>query len=121
ITVINSTTNLVKTTLPSEFQYSHIKTFNNVAYLYNQYGAPNILLLNTDNITIIRNNFVTDGTTLQAVYGVSIDAENEDVYVTDARDYFSNGEVFCFDKTGRKKYSFVLNPGVNPNKVLFIR
>lgn len=121
ITVINSATNLVKTTLPSSFKYSHIKVFKNIAYLYNQYGSPEILLLNTDDNSVVRNNFVADGTSLQAVYNVSIDVENEDVYVTDAKDYFSNGEVFCFSKSGAKKYSFVLNPGVNPNKILFIR
>ena len=121
VSVIDGATNTLKTILPSEIQYSHVKTFKNVAYFYNQFGATNILMLNTDNNTVIRTNFISDGTNINTVYGVSIDSENEDVYVTDAKDYFSNGEVFCFDKNGTTKYSFLLNPGVNPSKVLFIR
>lgn len=121
ITVINGSTNEVRTTLTSSIQFTHIRINKNVAYLYNQYGLPKILMLNTDDNSIIRNDFIIDGTSIQAVYNISFDSENDDVYVCDAKNYFSNGQVYCFDKNGVNKFFVNLNPGVNPNKVLFIR
>ncbi|MDB5201151.1 MAG: YncE family protein [Ferruginibacter sp.] len=122
ISVINSTTNTLKATLPAaSFQYTHIRISGDIAYLYNTYGAPGIKLYNTATNTVVRNEFVTDGTVIQATYGVDIDEQNGDVYVSDAKNYFSSGALVCFTSAGVKKFSISIAPGINPNKVLLKR
>ena len=122
VSVINSTTNELRTTLGSSYQYSHVKIFGNIAYFFNNYGgAGTARVYNTDTNADVRAEFITDGTTITTPYGINIDDQNGDVYIMDAKDYITAGAVTCFDKDGKKKFSFSTTPGVNPNKVLFIR
>ena len=39
-----------------------------------------------------------------------------DVYITDAGTFTTNGDVYCFDKDGKKKFSF--EGGLNPSAML---
>ena len=121
VAVINSTTNTLGSILPASFQYTHVRIFEDIAYFYNTYGDPKIGLYNTLTNTLTRMNFITDGTAISSTYGVNFDEQNGDVYVMDAKDYVSSGEVTCFDKTGNRKFSFSVAPGVNPNTLLFLR
>lgn len=85
------------------------------------YDSTNVRTVNTSDLSQAKANFVTDGTAIKQPYGVNIDIQSGDIYVMDAKDYTVSGEVFCFDKTGKKKFSFSVTPGVNPNTVVFIR
>jgi hypothetical protein len=58
---------------------------------------------------------------IQTSYGINIDEQNGDVYITDAINFSSPGEVTCFNRNGVKKFSFSVSPGIIPNKVLFAR
>ncbi len=99
-----------------------IKFYDGLLYTTGGYlGSPNVRALNTSDFSQVSANFVTDGTGIVTPYGFNIDEENGDVYITDAKNYTSSGEVFCFDKTGKKKFSFSVSPGVAPNSVAFIR
>ena len=121
VSVINSSTNLLETTLGSDYQFDHVRIFNDIAYFYNNYGGGNIKMYNTITNSLVRNNFITDGTLITTSYGLNIDEQNGDVYVTDAKDFVTAGEVTCFSAGGVRKLSFSIAPGVNPNKVLFVR
>lgn len=122
ISVINSATNTLKTTLGAAYQYSHVRIFDNTAYFYNNYGSGGTAkVYNTTTSTDIRAEFVTDATAITTPYGINIDEQNGDVYICDAKNYVSAGTVTCFDKTGKKKFSFSVAPGVSPNKVVFSR
>lgn len=122
VSVINSTDNTLKTNLGSSFQYSHVKISGDIAYFHNNYGGGGTAkLYNTVTNTVVRNEFITDGTLIETPYGLNIDEQNGDVYIMDAIDYTTAGNVTCFDKDGRKKFSFSVTPGINPNKVLFSR
>ncbi|RYD77336.1 MAG: hypothetical protein EOP53_13145 [Sphingobacteriales bacterium] len=123
ISVINSSTNLLKATLDTaKYQYSHVKIFGNTAYFFNNYGGVGVSkVYNTDTNTDIRAEFITDGTAITTPYGINIDEQNGDVYIMDAKDYTTAGAVTCFDKAGKKKFAFSVTPGVSPNKVLFNR
>ena len=123
ISVINSSTNLLKATLDTaRYKYSHVRISGNIAYFYNNYGSGGTArVYNTDTNADIRAEFITDGTAITTTYGINVDEQNGDVYITDAKDYTSSGAVTCFDKAGKKKFSFATTPGVNPNKVLFNR
>jgi YVTN family beta-propeller protein len=84
-------------------------------------GVPYVRALSTTNFSQKSANFITDGTKVTMPYGLNIDANSGDVYITDAKDYKTSGEVFCFDMTGKKKFSFKVTPGLNPNTVAFMR
>ena len=85
------------------------------------YPAYNVRTLSTTDFSATSSNFITDGTTITTPYSLNIDETTGDVYVGDAMDYSSPGQVFCFDKNGKKKFSFSVAPGLNPNTVVFIR
>lgn len=122
ISVINSSSNTLKTTLGATYQYSHVRIFDNIAYFYNNYGSGSTArVYNTNTNTDIRAEFVTDGTIITTPYGINIDEQNGDVYICDAKDYVTAGTVTCFDNLGKKKFSFSTAPGVSPNKVVFSR
>ncbi len=121
VSVINSTSNTLETTLGSGYEYDHIRIYNDIAYLYNNYGGTAVKMYNTVTNTLVRNSFVTDGTAVASTYGVNIDEQNGDVYIMDAKDFVASGEVTCFGSDGVKKFSFSVAPGVNPNKVIFAR
>jgi hypothetical protein len=42
---------------------------------------------------------------------------NGDVYITDAGTYTANGDVYCFDSQGKKKFSF--EAGLCPASMVF--
>jgi YVTN family beta-propeller protein len=84
-------------------------------------GSKNVRALSTTDFKETRSNFVTDGTAIVNAYGVNIDSETGDVYITDAKNFLGAGEVFCFDKTGKKKFAFSVAPAVGPNTVVLIR
>ena len=99
-----------------------IRFFNGLLYATGGYlGSLNVRTLSTTDFSATSSNFVTDGTVVKLPYALNIDDATGDVYVGDAIDYVSSGEVFCFDKTGKKKFSFSVAPGLNPNTVVFIR
>ena len=122
VSMINGTTNLTSTGLGAGFAYSHIRISGNIAYLYNNYGGTGTAkVYNTATNTIVRNEFITDGTVVNTAYGINIDDQNGDVYIANAPSYTSPGSVICFTNGGVKKFSFSVAPGINPNKILFRR
>jgi YVTN family beta-propeller protein len=122
VAVISSATNTRKAVLGTQFGFDHIRIFNDTAYLYNNYpSGVGVRVMNTLTNSIIRDAFITDGTTVDIPYGIDIDAQNGDVYITDAVDYIAPGKVTCFGRNGVKKFSFSVAPATMPNKVLFVR
>jgi YVTN family beta-propeller protein len=122
ISFINGAANTSSVNLGSNFSYSNIRISGDIAYLYNNYGGTGTAkVYNSALNTIVRNEFITDGTAIQTPYGINVDEQNGDVYITDAKDFISAGSVTCFGSNGVKKFSFSVSPGVNPNKIIFKR
>jgi YVTN family beta-propeller protein len=84
-------------------------------------GVANVGIFNTTSLAAVRASFITDGTAVVNPYGLDIDPATGDVYVGDAKDNVSSGEVFCFDKTGKKKFSFSVTPGISPIKTVLVQ
>lgn len=84
-------------------------------------GSAYIRKLNLTDFSQASANFVTDGTVVTMAYGLDIDVSTGDVWVGDAKNYQTSGEVFCFDKNGKKKHNFSVTPGLNPNTIAFIK
>lgn len=54
-------------------------------------------------------DFITDGTSINTPYGITVNKQNGDVVIADAI-WYSGGEVFCFDKSGKLKFKFLSGP-----------
>ena len=68
---------------------------------------------------IIKENFITDNTKINCPYGITINPINQDVYISDSHQYTVNGDVYCFDKEGRKKFKFEV--GINPAGMVILQ
>jgi YVTN family beta-propeller protein len=94
-----------------------IRFYNNYLLTTGGYlGSANVGYLSTANLAAGRQSFITDGTIVQNPYGVDVDPTTGDVYVEDAKNFTSFGEVFCFDNNGKKKFSYSVTPGISPIK-----
>ena len=63
-------------------------------------------LINTATMQVVDRSFIKDGTDrqIQVPYGIAVDPVSKDIYVTDAKDYVSPGQLFCYDRYGIKKW-----------------
>ncbi len=113
-----STNKVVKT---AAIAVGTIRYYNSTLLTTGGYlGTADVAILNPDDLTAIRSSFITDGSSIVNPYGLDIDPATGDVYVGDAKDYVSSGILYVFDKTGKKKYSFSLSPGISPIKTVLI-
>ncbi|MDO5524094.1 MAG: hypothetical protein Q4G48_08640 [Bacteroidia bacterium] len=90
---------------------------NDKAYIISgSYGSPyKLMVYDCKTEKVITENFVTDNTQIGIIYHVSVDDVSGDVFISET-DYSVPGNVHCFDKNGKLKYS--LNAvGINPKVV----
>lgn len=64
-------------------------------------------LIDVKNESVVNTSFITDGTEKNIVrpYGIAIDPGTKDIYLSDAKDFVTPGTLYCFDKSGIKKWS----------------
>ena len=117
MTIINSTTDVVKSQ-PLVSLGFNIPIAAQGDFVYYVTADNKIAVYNAKTQTPAQANFITDGTVITAPYDVAADPLTGEIFVTDAKDYSSNGELFAFDKTGKKEYSIIT--GINPGKVAFV-
>lgn len=78
-----------------------------ISYEWTSGGASSSYgIINTDTLTQISSDFITDGTQNNIVipYGIAVNPANSDIFITDAKDYVSSGELFCYNKFGKLKW-----------------
>ncbi len=114
---VNSSTFQSADSVFGTIRYYNSNLFTTGGYL----GAANVGIFNPTSLAAVRASFITDGTVIVNPYGLDIDPATGDVYVGDAKDYSVSGEVFCFDKTGKKKFSFSVSPGISPFKTVLVQ
>lgn len=73
----------------------------------NNNNTVSYAIINVKDETKVTDNFITDGTDKQikTPYGIAVDPENGDIYVTDGKEYLLPGTLYCFSKAGKKKWS----------------
>ena len=66
------------------------------------YGALNIQYPITNTQSLI-----TDGTeqNIKIPYGIQVNPYNGDIYITDAKNYVSSGQLHCYSREGKRKWS----------------
>lgn len=69
---------------------------------------------------VITHNFITDGTEklIKKPYGITVNPETKEFFVTDAKDYVSPGTLYCFTPEGKKKWS--VTTGDIPAHIVFV-
>ena len=65
-------------------------------------------MLDVKTGSIVTDNFITDGTSgqLQTPYGILVNPESRNIYLTDALDYQTSGNVYCFSPQGKCIWTF---------------
>ncbi|MCK9338624.1 MAG: hypothetical protein M0P38_01345 [Bacteroidales bacterium] len=90
------------------------------AYLYAydfSTHAKSFKILDILSETVVNENFITDGTTIETPYCIAVNPLTHDIYITDAYQYTVNGDVYCFGQNGKKKFQF--EAGLNPTALVF--
>lgn len=65
------------------------------------------LIYDTAQERTVSENFITDGTdkAIRLPYGVAVNPETKEIYVSDATDYVTPGYLYCFTPDGKKQWS----------------
>lgn len=61
-------------------------------------------IYNTKTKKTDTRNFITDGTekSIKIPYGIAINPETGEFFVTDAKDYVTPGTLYCFSRDGKR-------------------
>lgn len=56
---------------------------------------------------LLTDHFITDGSEkeIETPYGIQVNPQNGDIYITDAKNYVSSGMLHCYSREGKKKWS----------------
>jgi len=103
-----------------DFPVTNFDLYGDKAYFYSYdevSKASTIGVFSLQSKTVVTNAFIQDGTLLKTPYGITADPESGAVFITDAGDYISSGDVLCFSEAGILSYK-LSNVGINPNTVL---
>lgn len=78
-------------------------------------------IVNTAKKKIVTSSFITDGTEkdIKIPYGVAVNPETREIFVTDAKDYVTPGTLYCFSFDGKKRWS--VTAGDIPAHIVFTR
>lgn len=70
---------------------------------------------------VTTKNFITDGTDKKITipYGIAVNPENGEFFVTDAKNYVTPGTLYCFNADGTKKWE--VETGDIPAHIVFTR
>lgn len=92
-------------------EWSYVTNKNTVSYA----------IINTKTKSIVSRNFITDGTEkeIEIPYGIAVNPETREIFVTDAKDYITPGKLFCFTPDGKKKWE--VTTGDIPAHIVFTR
>ncbi|MDD3037863.1 DUF5074 domain-containing protein [Bacteroides sp.] len=92
-----------------------------IAYLYTYDYRTKDTAIKVFNLTegkVIRENFLTDGTTIHTPYSIQVNPYSNNIYITEAYNYTVKGDILCFNQQGQLQ--FRLNEiGLNPNTIVF--
>lgn len=124
--VIDSATDEVKQKL--DIPVSNMTIDENKLYFYGtpynyNTGSNRISygILNTDTKQLITNNIIKDGTekNIQIPYGIAVNPETKEIFMTDAQDYVGTGFVYCYSPDGILKWK--TTGGNIPAHIAFIK
>ena len=125
ISVIDVTTNKVVSVLP-DLRCKDMVLVGNRLYIYSSdwsYDtnafANAFMIYDTDKQKVITSNIITDGTDSEIIapYGLAVNPENGDVFISDARDYVTPGVLRCYTANGVLRWK--ASTGDVPSRMVF--
>jgi YVTN family beta-propeller protein len=117
MTIIDDKTDAVKSKPTVSLGYN-VPVYAQGDFVYYPTADNKIAVYNAKTQAASAANFITDGTVITTPYAISGDPATGEIFVTDAKDYSSNGTLTAFDKNGKKEYSIVT--GINPGKITLL-
>ena len=95
--------------------YVYSNTWNN----FTQNSDVNYAIVDVKTHQVVDNSFITDDTDtqIQNPNGIAVNPQTHEIFVTDARDEFTPGKLYCFSPEGRLKWS--VNTGDIPSRIVF--
>jgi DNA-binding beta-propeller fold protein YncE len=124
--VIDSNTDEVKQNL--NIPVSNMTIDDNKLYYYatpykHSTGGTTVSygILNTDSKQVITNNIIKDGTEkgILIPYGIAVNPETKEIFMTDAQDYVGTGFVYCYSPDGILRWK--TTGGNIPAHIAFIK
>lgn len=102
-------------TFCNDFLYLYSTEFS---YVTNS-NEVNYAKVDTRTQKVTTKNFITDGTDkkITVPYGVAVNPENGEFFVTDAKNYVTPGTLYCFNADGTKKWE--VETGDIPAHIVF--
>ena len=102
-------------TLCGDSLYVYSNTWN----YFTQSNDINYAIVDVKTHQVVTRNFITDGTEqqFQNPYGIAVNPNNHDIFITDARDYVTPGKIYCFSPDGKLKWQ--ANTGDIPSRIVF--
>ena len=102
-------------TLCGDSLYVYSNTWN----YFTQSSDINYAIVDVKTHQVVTRKFITDGTEqqFQNPYGIAVNPNNHDIFLTDARDYVTPGKVYCFSPDGKLKWQ--ANTGDIPSRIVF--
>lgn len=90
------------------------------SYLQDQTLARTYKIIDTREMAVVNEMFITDGTenSITLPYGIAVHPITKDIFISDARDYIHPGRLYCFDRNGVKKWD--VRTGDIPGHFVFI-
>ena len=95
--------------------------YSNAWSYITQTSDVNYAIVDVKTHQVVTRRFITDGTDsqFQNPYGLAVNPNTREIFVTDARDYITPGKVYCYSPEGRLKWS--ANTGDIPSRIVFTR
>nr|WP_199157773.1 DUF5074 domain-containing protein [Pedobacter sp. ASV2] len=106
---------------------SNLTIDDDIAYIYSTewsyiqgINAISYNMINVKDETLLSTRFITDGTekNIKIPYGIAINPQNKDVYITDAKDYVTPGRLHCYNAAGKLKWT--VTTGDIPAHIAFV-
>ena len=93
--------------------------YSNAWSYMTQTADINYAIVDVKSHRVVTRRFITDGTDaqFQNPYGIAVNPNTHEIFVTDARDYIIPGKIYCFSPEGRLKWS--ANTGDIPSRIVF--
>lgn len=92
-------------------EWSYVTNSNSISYA----------IVDTRTKKVVTRNFIKDGTDkgIKIPYGLAVNGNNGEFFVTDAKDYVTPGTLYCFNPDGTKKWQVIT--GDIPAHIVFTR
>lgn len=92
-------------------EWSYVTNSNSISYA----------IVDTRTKKVVTRNFIKDGTDkrIKIPYGLAVNSNNGEFFVTDAKDYVTPGTLYCFNPDGTKKWQVIT--GDIPAHIVFTR